>query len=70
MLKELSKREKEIVLMIRKKAPKVTVKNNMIRWWQFRLWKYRKSQVSAIGLKEAIEIFLMVKDELSADISD
>lgn len=63
MLEKLTKKDKEIVMMIREKVPKVTVRSSVC-WWQIHLWKYRKYQVPVIGLKMAIEIVLMVKEEL------
>ncbi len=61
----LSKREIEIVKMIRAKVPKVTHVNTGIRWWQLRLRKYRKYQIPAIGIKDAIDIVVMVREELN-----
>jgi len=64
VLEKLSVKEIEIVKMIREKVPKVTIKSHSIPFWRPDLWKYRKSQVPAIGIKLAIEIVLMVKKEL------
>jgi len=60
----LSRGEVAIVKKIRESVPKVTIKSSSIRWWQVHLWKYRKSQVPCIGIKFAIEIVKMVREEL------
>ena len=64
MLEKLTKHDMKIVRMIREQVPTVTVRSS-VRWWEIHLWKYRKSQVPCIGLKLAVELVLMMKEELN-----
>lgn len=60
----MDEKEKQIALKIREMAPKITVNIYNIPWWNLKLRKYRKSRVSAIGLKDALDIIRMVKKQL------
>lgn len=69
LLKDLTRREKDIVRMIREMVPKITIKSHTIPWWKPWLWKYRKSRVPTIGLKLAVEIVRMVKGQLKLEMN-
>lgn len=60
----LTKKERDIVRKIRESVPRVTCTYSGIRWWEFWLWKYRKFEVPCIGLKNAIDLVVMIRNEL------